>query len=125
MHFNTALPKSSQTHTRSPYRDGYPAVAAWISRDPDHESYVFRRFDRLRARNLLHLQSGLIELESQLDTLDQQAAVPGVDHELKHSCRRWETLAENAHGREDLRKRMDLVVQIEEKLEKYRRCSFS
>ena len=46
-------------------RDGYPALAKWIARDPDNETLIFRRFDRLAARNILHLQAQLIALEKQ------------------------------------------------------------
>ncbi|KAJ5965584.1 hypothetical protein N7481_012298 [Penicillium waksmanii] len=54
-------------------RDGYPTLASWIGRDPDGETLVFRRFRRLSARNLLHLQSGLIQLEQEIDELDEEA----------------------------------------------------
>lgn len=32
------------------HRDGYPALAAWISHDPDNETFIFRKFDRLAAK---------------------------------------------------------------------------
>ncbi|RYP21279.1 hypothetical protein DL765_002328 [Monosporascus sp. GIB2] len=54
-------------------RDGYPALAAWIGKDPDNETFVFRKFDRLSARNLLHLQCQLIQLEDEIDELDDEA----------------------------------------------------
>jgi hypothetical protein len=44
--------------------DGYPSLAEFIASDPDHTSLVFRRFDKLAARNLLYLQSELAELEA-------------------------------------------------------------
>ena len=102
------------------YRDGYPAVAEWIVRDQDHESYVFRRFDRLSARNLLHLQSQLIELERRLDGLDRETAQSG-DLELKQSVRRWETFEANAaQGRQQEVERTELNHKIEKTLRKYR-----
>lgn len=54
-------------------RDGYPALAAWIGRDPDNETFVFRKFDRLSVRNLLHLKCQLIQLEDEIDKLDDEA----------------------------------------------------
>ena len=54
--------------------DGFPAVAEFMARDPDHETYVFRKFKRLTGRTLLHLQSELIDLEQQLEDLDRDAA---------------------------------------------------
>ena len=53
-------------------RDGFPAVADWIARDPDNETFIFRRFDELSVRNLLNLQSELIELETRLRALDEE-----------------------------------------------------
>ena len=54
-------------------RDGYPALAAWIGRDPDNETFVFCKFDRLSARNLLHLQCQLIQVEDEIDKLNDKA----------------------------------------------------
>lgn len=45
---------------------GYPSLARFIASDSDRTSLVFRRFDRLAARNLLYLQSELAELEGKL-----------------------------------------------------------
>jgi len=44
--------------------DGYPSLAKDIASDPDRTSLVFRRFDQLAVRNLLYLQSELVELEA-------------------------------------------------------------
>jgi hypothetical protein len=40
---------------------GYPSFAAFISQDPD--AAIYRKFERLSARNLLYLQSELHHLE--------------------------------------------------------------
>ena len=55
--------------------NGYAAVAESLSRDPDKETYVFRRFDKLTARNLLNLQGELMALQAELDDLDAKAAL--------------------------------------------------
>ncbi|KAF2622485.1 hypothetical protein BU25DRAFT_443147 [Macroventuria anomochaeta] len=47
--------------------DGFPSLAQFIASDPDHTSLVFRRLDRLAARNLLYIQSELVELETLRD----------------------------------------------------------
>ena len=100
-------------------RDGYPALAAWIARDPDGEAFVFRRFDRLAARNILHLQSRLIALENEIDQLDDEARRTG-DSETKQSLRRWETLmkhAENPNRPE--KKRVAKLDELKEVLKEY------
>lgn len=76
-------------------RDGYPALAAWIARDPDNEAFVFRKFGRLGARNILHLQSQLIAIEHEIDQLDEEAR-RSHDLDVRQSSRRWETLIEHA-----------------------------
>ncbi|KAF2033187.1 hypothetical protein EK21DRAFT_98475 [Setomelanomma holmii] len=45
----------------------------WIARNPDNETFIFRRFDRSAARNILHLQARLIALEHEIDQLDEEA----------------------------------------------------
>jgi hypothetical protein len=76
-------------------RDGYPALANWIARDPDGDTYVFRKFDRLAARNILHLQARLIDPEHDIDEIDEQARNSN-DSNSELSSRRWETLMEQA-----------------------------
>lgn len=100
--------------------DGYPAVADFIARDPDHEGYIFRRFNRLAARRLLHLQSEIITLEHKQEALDQEARTSN-DQDLRLSTRNWEFLRGNAQIREAERKRVELAEQIDVKLEKYRK----
>jgi hypothetical protein len=46
--------------------DGFPSLANFIASDHDRTSLVFRRFDKLAARNLLYLQSELAELEARM-----------------------------------------------------------
>lgn len=53
------------------YVDGFPALAAFIASDRDRTTAIFKRFDRLAARNLLYLQSQLAALEEQLDASDE------------------------------------------------------
>jgi hypothetical protein len=51
------------------YLPGYAELAAYISIDPDLQ--IYRRFDRLSARNLLYLQSEMAELEKWFDQKDK------------------------------------------------------
>ncbi|KAF2205377.1 hypothetical protein GQ43DRAFT_385983 [Delitschia confertaspora ATCC 74209] len=105
---------------RSQVNDGYPALAAWIAHDPDGETLVFRRFSRLSARNLLHLQSQLILLEEKLDQLDREV-FEGQDADLRLAAMRWETLVNDAEdlNRPDLKKRLELYTEIKVKIKEY------
>ena len=101
-------------------QDGYPALADFIAQDPDHETFVFRRFKSLGARNILNLQGELIALEDGIAALEREAA-DSVDPELHLSMRSWEVFDENSrkHGRDLEQKRKALASALEEKLKKY------
>ncbi|KAI1204900.1 uncharacterized protein F4807DRAFT_445525 [Annulohypoxylon truncatum] len=56
------------------YRPGYPRYTALLSSYPSW--FIFRRFDKLRARLLLLKQDRLSRLEQQLEQIDQQETSP-------------------------------------------------
>lgn len=97
---------------------GIPAVAGFKSSDPDHDSFIFRRFDRLAARNLVQLECELVDLEDQQERLDRSAVI-SPDHELQSSARDWVRLKNDAQHREEEKKRLQLAEVIELKFEKY------
>ncbi|KAI2476373.1 hypothetical protein Ptr902_12252 [Pyrenophora tritici-repentis] len=76
-------------------RDGYPALSRWISRDPDDEALVFRKFGRMSARSILHLQCRIIHVEKEVDDLDERIKRSANIHTVR-SLKRWETLMERA-----------------------------
>ncbi|KAF2856475.1 hypothetical protein T440DRAFT_549859 [Plenodomus tracheiphilus IPT5] len=80
---------------------GFPGLANWIARDPDNESFIFRKFKALSARNLLHLQAELIILESEINELDQEA-LDGSDSDKVASIMRYETLLERAQDKANM-----------------------
>lgn len=100
-------------------RDGYPALAGWIGQDPDGETLVFRRFRKLSARNLLHLQSQLIQLEQEIDELDDEAR-RSTDLDARQASRRWETLMQlAADPTRPERKRLEKVAELSVKIKEY------
>ena len=56
-----------------PQSAGYAQCASLLASDPDSETFVFRKFNELSALNLLSLQSEMLEIESQLKQMDQEA----------------------------------------------------
>ncbi|KAF1924769.1 uncharacterized protein M421DRAFT_103513 [Didymella exigua CBS 183.55] len=76
-------------------RDEYPALARWIAQDPDDDPLVFRKFARLSARGLLHLQARLVDIEAQPDALDEEAR-NAQSMDVQEALQRWETLSEDA-----------------------------
>lgn len=101
------------------HRDGYPALATWMNRDPDHETYVFRKFNRLGARSILHSQSRLIALEKEIDDLDE-AARKSDDFEARQSSRRYETLIRHSEDpNRSEKKRLEKLEELERRLKEY------
>ncbi len=101
------------------YVQGYPSLAAFIASDKDKSIAIFKRFDRLAARNLLHLQSQLSELEVWQDRLDDDYS-NGTTAE-KAGARNWEVLCESAKsGNGKDAERLKVVTLITEKMKEYR-----
>ena len=99
---------------------GYPSLAADIASDTDKSSHIYRRFERLSARNLLHLQSEVAVLESRLDQLDKNYLIASTTE--KQSARSWEILCSRAEQPENLceKERLDKILQVRQKIKEYR-----
>ncbi|KAK6541920.1 hypothetical protein TWF694_007696 [Orbilia ellipsospora] len=96
------------------FAPGYPSTAAIISTDP--ELSVYRRFDRLNARNFLYYQAELMYLESELDKMDEEDRIledPEAKGHLRHFKELWDCQDERT------RKRRRLVVEIRFLLKEY------
>ena len=105
---------------QSRYITGYPSLAAFIARDPDKSTAIYRRFDRLSARNLLCLQSELVELEARQDQLD--AAYRARSTEEQAGARNWKLVNESAksdEGTEEDRERVKIAREIRRRLKEY------
>jgi hypothetical protein len=95
------------------YVDGYPSLAALVASDRDGSTAIFKRFNRLAARNLLVLQSELVELQMKLDKFDAD----DQDSDLTmQSLRNWEDY--KARARDDP-SRMNLFCEIKDKMREY------
>lgn len=77
-------PPSSHEPQR-PKAHGYDLVAReYCSEDPDAAKPIYRRFERLQHRTLLHLQDQICEVEAELKRADDQIAALTLD---EHSFR--------------------------------------
>ena len=105
---------------KTKYVKGYPSLAAFIASDVDKSTYIYRRFDRLCARNLLYLQDELAELEARQDKLDEEEW--GAAIEQKRYVRDWSALKQKARevGSVREKERLNVALQIREKLQEYR-----
>ena len=97
----------------------FPSLAGFIASDEDKSPSIYRRFERLSARNLLQFQSELIELEAQQDENDAKIAGLGVD--AKKSLRNWSVLRKQASQSNNVNdvKALFLAKEIREKLKEY------
>ncbi|KAK4103455.1 hypothetical protein N658DRAFT_421565 [Parathielavia hyrcaniae] len=103
----------------NPPSEGFAAVAEWIALDADNETFIFRRFDKLAARNLLVLQARIMSLEKQLEALDTEVSL-NSDMTLKDAARTWEVLVEQeAQGEQHAQQYTKLVVEIQQSLKEY------
>lgn len=102
---------------------GYPAIAKFIAQDPDHETFVFRRFDELTARNLLNMQSELLALQEDLAQIDKEAN-SGSDLDLSLSMRSWRVMEQKAKSNDKVKESLNLAAKLEMKLEKYRESTY-
>jgi hypothetical protein len=116
------------------YVSGFGDLAKFIASDYDGDTAIFRRFDNLSSRNLLYLQSELAELECLQQQYDEEDARDSLQPDLaKHinlASRDWSSFNNGANDlnspiKERLRKRMELVVAIREKLKEYRTLNSS
>ncbi|CEI70987.1 hypothetical protein FVEN_g9651 [Fusarium venenatum] len=96
------------------YIDGFPSLAHFIASDRDGTSAIFKRFNRLAARNLLVLQSELAELEAKLDSYDD---ADQTSRESLQTLRNWEVYKAKNEENSDRRK---LLREIQITLKDYR-----
>ncbi|KAJ3544900.1 hypothetical protein NM208_g2782 [Fusarium decemcellulare] len=96
------------------YVDGFPSLADFIASDRDGTAAIFKRFNRLAARNLLLLQSELAELQAKLDEYDEEDK---KSREGLQALRNWEEYkSKNDHNSDRIR----LVEKIRGTMKEYR-----
>lgn len=110
--------RDMEAQRRIRYVDGFPSLANFIASDRDGTSTIFKRFNRLAARNLLLLQSELAELEARLDEYDREDSDRGM--EVLQSLRNWEEYKARNDKESD---RMKLLDKIKITLKDYSRRS--
>ena len=111
---------NEQNATEPCYVKGYPSLAAFIASDTDKSTHIYRRFDRLCARNLLYLQAELSKLEARQDKFDAEELSATI--EQKRYTRNWDALQQKAAEVENTRERdrVAVAMEIREKIQQYR-----
>lgn len=123
MNIGYELPATKRLH-------GFPRVAQKLASDPDKTTTIFRRFDRLSARNLILLEAELAELEERLDRLDEGDKKLTSEEDL--SCNtEWGPFERLATKRDEngnptnqgQAAKLELILKIRAKLKEYRERS--
>jgi hypothetical protein len=112
------LEKGAAKAQERPNLYGFASVADLVVQDPSRAPAIYRRYDRLAARNLLYHEARLAVLEEKQITKDIEDGV-GDDYELKTSARSWEQFVKYAKNPGKHSERMQLAKDIEENLRKY------
>jgi hypothetical protein len=100
--------------------NGYASAAAFIASDPDNETFVYRKFDQLGARNLLYLQCELLHLEQKLNRLDETTRASN-DPDIREEARSWDAFTESFDRRNQTAvQKMELILKIRAKMKEYR-----
>jgi hypothetical protein len=102
-------------------RVGFADVAAFIAGDKEHSGAIYRRFERLSARDLLYIQNELHQLESRQEEYDREDAAGDVD--AMASAMEWQLLRFRAEAENKQREldRLQLAKDIREKVKEYRK----
>lgn len=95
---------------------GYPTFAEFIARDQD--AAIYRKFERLSARNLLYQQSELHHLERQLDQLDHEDAKEIDNQAAQKAAVYWEHFSNDTSKEGKDRRSLQATIKI--KLKDYR-----
>ncbi|EUC29461.1 hypothetical protein COCCADRAFT_29450 [Bipolaris zeicola 26-R-13] len=104
--------------TDQSFLSGYPSLAAFIASDRDQTTTIFKRFNRLAARHLLHLQSQLAELQAEQDALDRKDALGPL--EVKQYSRNWAEFTAATVNDPHQKRRKELSDEIGQTLKEYR-----
>ncbi|KAK1623490.1 hypothetical protein BDP81DRAFT_332022 [Colletotrichum phormii] len=105
----------ASSHSEIP---SYARFAEFSASDP--ELTIFRSFQVLASRNLLYLQSAMLEIENEMRELDEEDARDMMNLEVLLSTKCWETFS--ARAKENCEReaaRMRLVARLKETSEDY------
>ncbi|KAI9695829.1 MAG: hypothetical protein M1820_008384 [Bogoriella megaspora] len=111
------MPDIESSTKRREYIRGFPSLADFVASDGDRTTMIYKRFDRLAARTLLHLQSELAELQARQDAYDEEDRRAG-DMDCKQTLRNWVAFKKRV---ETDPSRFELAEEIQTKMEKYRK----
>jgi hypothetical protein len=117
-----AIGVSQGTAPQDRFPKGFASLAMFISSNANSESFIYKRFDQLAARNLLYLQSELAYLEGKLQEYDAADvdAVGQQGFEARRCARSWEHFERAKESNAAQRERWSTILRIRATLREYR-----
>lgn len=102
------------------YAFGVPRYAAYIASDVDKSTTIYRRFDRLAARNLLCLEAEMSYIETSLDSIDNRLQAERSTH-ADDLLADWDSLLRECNHPDGhlARQIRDLTMELREKIREY------
>lgn len=97
-------------------KSGYCELSSMMGAHP--EVAVFRRFESLSARNILHMQAELTSLELNLKRC-VKTDIDSGNRDLNIYDRDWQTLSESAQAVDGNPEQLFTILRIKEKLKEY------
>ena len=92
--FETLQPRMESRRERKEILEGFPQTASFIAKDPGKTTLIFRRFDQLAVRNLLHMEARLAALERLQKPYDRDDVNFNNENEpITTAARSWEDFA--------------------------------
>ncbi len=107
------------------YLEGYAEFSNFIASDP--QLSVYRKYERLAARNLLYLEAEVQLIDMQLQEMDEvdikilkESQDVGEKKRVEDSARCWDALVWQAKNKEERAvKRLDLILRMRSAINKY------
>jgi hypothetical protein len=97
---------------------GFPGLVELVAQDRDQETYVFRKFSKLTAWNLIYKQTELASYEREVETIEATLARDGQSGSMARS---WKKFHEEAQKTGTSAHQMkELSDKISRKLSEYR-----
>jgi hypothetical protein len=101
---------------------GFPGLVELVAQDRDQETYVFRKFSKLTAWNLIYKQTELASYEREVNAIEAQLASDGLSGSVALSWKKIHAEARKTgtSAAKSARRITELSDKISTKLSEYR-----
>lgn len=106
------------------YVTGFGSLSSFIASSSEHSSKIYKRFDKLVARDLLYYQSELAELQATQDQYDKEdseiaGTTSAASWDVRDRCQDWKLFC--SADQEKWKSRVEHAMKIRKTLKEYRK----